>query len=398
MDDHRSLQHARTACALDMPTISSRPPTNPLGPDACTVATRTRSRRATCSSRRASASTGTSRASRRTRCAAASAVPGSAGVRVAGEHDRELGLRARATHVRRGRTRSRAGVHAATSTTSRRPASIRREIRLVPARTARSICSTRTSNAADAACDAGLRPPVRQRLRRNARGDLHARAEQLLLSEPEHRRAHGRGYVRPHDLRDGIRPERHAHHESRQHAVQGGRHLRRQESVEGLFVPDDGAAQEAVLNALEASAAYTHGHSYSVQDITSSTAASNFRFGRELSGNLLSENTGISQFDIPNKVLIAGTYTAPWKTWQTNVSMIYVGISGIPFDYVSTGTRRGWRHERRRRDRQRSGLRAEGRSRSERDDVRERGRERPGDHGGDAGAAVRAVHRTGSRA
>jgi hypothetical protein len=90
-------------------------------------------------------------------------------------------------------------------------------------------------------------------------------------------------------------------------------------------------------NALEASAAYTHGHSYSVQDITSSTAASNFRFGRELSGNLLSENTGISQFDIPNKVLIAGTYTAPWKTWQTNVSMIYVGISGIPFDYVSTG-------------------------------------------------------------
>ena len=36
-------------------------------------------------------------------------------------------------------------------------------------------------------------------------------------------------------------------------------------------------------------------------------------------------------------MLIAGTYTAPWKTWQTNVSMIYVGISGIPFDYVSTG-------------------------------------------------------------
>jgi hypothetical protein len=35
--------------------------------------------------------------------------------------------------------------------------------------------------------------------------------------------------------------------------------------------------------------------------------------------------------------LIAGTYTAPWKTWQTNFSMIYVGISGVPFDYVSTG-------------------------------------------------------------
>jgi carboxypeptidase family protein/TonB-dependent receptor-like protein len=90
-------------------------------------------------------------------------------------------------------------------------------------------------------------------------------------------------------------------------------------------------------DALEMSGAFTHGHSYSVQDITSSTAASNFKFGRELSGNLLDDNTGISQFDIPNKVLIAGTYTAPWKTWQTNVSMIYVGVSGIPFDYVSTG-------------------------------------------------------------
>ena len=90
-------------------------------------------------------------------------------------------------------------------------------------------------------------------------------------------------------------------------------------------------------DALEASGAFTHGHSYSVQDLTSSTAASNFKFGRELSGNLLDENTGISQFDIPNKVLIAGTYTAPWKTWQTNFSMIYVGISGVPFDYVSTG-------------------------------------------------------------
>ena len=90
-------------------------------------------------------------------------------------------------------------------------------------------------------------------------------------------------------------------------------------------------------DALEASGAFTHGHSYSVQDVTSSTAASNFKFGRELSGNLLDENTGISQFDIPNKVLIAGTYTAPWKTWQTNFSMIYVGISGVPFDYVSTG-------------------------------------------------------------
>ena len=98
-----------------------------------------------------------------------------------------------------------------------------------------------------------------------------------------------------------------------------------------------GQLKKRFSDALEASGAFTHGHSYSVQDVTSSTASSNFKFGRELSGNLLDENTGISQFDIPNKALIAGTYTAPWKTWTTNFSMIYVGISGIPFDYVSTG-------------------------------------------------------------
>ena len=117
-------------------------------------------------------------------------------------------------------------------------------------------------------------------------------------------------------------------------------------------------------NALEASAAYTHGHSYSVQDITSSTAASNFRFGRELSGNLLSENTGISQFDIPNKVLIAGTYTAPWKTWQTNCLDDLRGHFRNSVRLRDHGARRGGRPERRRRGRQRSGVRAEERARS----------------------------------
>ena len=86
-----------------------------------------------------------------------------------------------------------------------------------------------------------------------SRGSTRA-AQQLLLSEPEPRRAYRRRSVRPHDLRDGVLGERHADDESRQHAVQGGRHLRREESVEGLFVPAHGAAQEALLRLqLEAS-------------------------------------------------------------------------------------------------------------------------------------------------
>ena len=109
------------------------------------------------------------------------------------------------------------------------------------------LAEQESEDAADGACDTGLRSPVRQRLRRNARGDLHARHQQLLLPESEHRRAHRRRQVRPHDLRDGVGAERHADVESRQHAVQGRRHLRREESVEGLFVSAHGAAEEALL-------------------------------------------------------------------------------------------------------------------------------------------------------
>lgn len=87
----------------------------------------------------------------------------------------------------------------------------------------------------------------------------------------------------------------------------------------------------------EASAAYTYSRTRSVQDLTSSRAISNFRFGRELSGDVLAQNTGISLFDFPHKVTVNGTYTFPWRTWRTDLSLIYIGTSGVPFDYVVGG-------------------------------------------------------------
>ncbi|MBX6333448.1 MAG: TonB-dependent receptor, partial [Gemmatimonadaceae bacterium] len=89
---------------------------------------------------------------------------------------------------------------------------------------------------------------------------------------------------------------------------------------------------------VEVRAAYTFSHSYDVQSLTSSRAISNWQFGRELAGDHLAQNTTVSIYDIPHRVVLAGTYTAPWKRWTTNVSLIYTGQSGAPYDYVYTGS------------------------------------------------------------
>jgi len=51
---------------------------------------------------------------------------------------------------------------------------------------------------------------------------------------------------------------------------------------------------------------------------------------------------GISGYDIPHRLIIVGTVTAPWKRWFTLVSFYYVGESGSPFTYQAWGIgRRG---------------------------------------------------------
>ncbi|HEX6536061.1 MAG TPA: TonB-dependent receptor [Gemmatimonadaceae bacterium] len=96
--------------------------------------------------------------------------------------------------------------------------------------------------------------------------------------------------------------------------------------------------QKRFSESFEGRVAYTYSHSYDVQSLTSSRAISNWMFGRELSGNHLDQNTSVSLFDQPNKIVASGTYTFPWKTWATNVSLIYTGQSGAPYDYVYGGS------------------------------------------------------------
>jgi len=87
----------------------------------------------------------------------------------------------------------------------------------------------------------------------------------------------------------------------------------------------------------EGTAAYTYQRSFSVTDLTSSVALSNWQFGRVYSGLQTAKNVDVSAFDQPHRVLLAGTWTTPVKSAPTAISLIYSWQSGTPFAYISGG-------------------------------------------------------------
>ena len=87
----------------------------------------------------------------------------------------------------------------------------------------------------------------------------------------------------------------------------------------------------------EASAAYTYGRSYSVTDLTSSVALSNWQFGRAYAGSQFEQTLAPSAFDQRHRLLLSGTFTAPWKNFPTSVTNYYSLQSGTPFTYTYGG-------------------------------------------------------------
>ncbi len=86
-------------------------------------------------------------------------------------------------------------------------------------------------------------------------------------------------------------------------------------------------------NGASITGSYTYGHSYDVQSLTSDVASSNFRFGRTIGTRAQTEKyLGRSIFDAPHRVLIDGSYTV--KPTKTDLTVIYDGHSGSPYDYV----------------------------------------------------------------
>jgi hypothetical protein len=93
--------------------------------------------------------------------------------------------------------------------------------------------------------------------------------------------------------------------------------------------------QKSFTDNFDGSVAYTHQVSRDVVSIANSTAGSNYRFQRDVSGRLDDLSIGRSRYDQPHRIIATGSYRFPTFT---DVSVIYTGNSGAPFDYVYGGS------------------------------------------------------------
>jgi len=85
--------------------------------------------------------------------------------------------------------------------------------------------------------------------------------------------------------------------------------------------------------------AYTYTQAYDVQGLTSSTAASQWGFGRQYAGDQNELNLSHSVFETPHRIVGNASYTFTGS--GTSLSMIYTGQSGVNFNYVPSGDLNG---------------------------------------------------------
>ncbi len=88
----------------------------------------------------------------------------------------------------------------------------------------------------------------------------------------------------------------------------------------------------------EGSASYTYSRGWDVQSFTSSTAYSQYRYGRVWAGDQLDQSATRSSFEQRHRIVAQGSYTLPSLT---TLSLIYTGSSGIPYNFVYTGDLNG---------------------------------------------------------
>lgn len=87
--------------------------------------------------------------------------------------------------------------------------------------------------------------------------------------------------------------------------------------------------QKSFKFGLDLMASYTFGHSYSVNDGTSSVATSNWKYYYSVDPNKV--DLSYSMYDMPHKVMVQATYNSKrygGGRWQTHVALTYNGFSG----------------------------------------------------------------------
>jgi hypothetical protein len=94
---------------------------------------------------------------------------------------------------------------------------------------------------------------------------------------------------------------------------------------------------------IAATASYTYSQVWDVQTpLRTGTPGTVNWASRAVSGRHDDLTPGISLYEVPHRVVVSGTFAAPWRRWSTVVSFFYVGESGSPFTYLAGGVgRRG---------------------------------------------------------
>ncbi|GAC1480452.1 MAG: TonB-dependent receptor [Gemmatimonadaceae bacterium] len=99
-----------------------------------------------------------------------------------------------------------------------------------------------------------------------------------------------------------------------------------------------GGLQHRFAGAFEGSVFYTYARANDVQSFTSSTAFSQYRFGRAWAGDQADNSATRSIFEQNHRIVAQGTYSFPTKT---DVTFTFFGQSGTPYDYVVNGDPNG---------------------------------------------------------
>lgn len=99
-----------------------------------------------------------------------------------------------------------------------------------------------------------------------------------------------------------------------------------------------GGIQRQYRDNYSASLFYTYSQVRDVQALTSSTAFSQYRFGRAWAGDQSDDTPSRSVFEQRHKVVAYGTYTLPSLT---DITLSWIGGSGMPYHYVSDGDLNG---------------------------------------------------------
>jgi hypothetical protein len=97
---------------------------------------------------------------------------------------------------------------------------------------------------------------------------------------------------------------------------------------------------EKTTAGMNGSVSYTYSHARDVQTPfrVNTRGATAWASARATSGRHDDLSAGISANDVPHRVVVAGTYVAPWSRARTELSFYYVGESGRPFTFISSGT------------------------------------------------------------